>query len=111
MDPDAQKGRVARVALARICSYGFALTTLEDVTAAAGLDDAAGRALFRDKEGLLSALVSPVLSGVRDAVASAATSDLSDGKQLRTVIQRYADVLVAHRELVAVILGDPTAPS
>lgn len=111
MDPGARKGRVADVALGCFRSRGFALTSLADVARAANLDDADVGALFGDKEGLMSELVSPLLSRLGEVVAAAAVADLTQHRQLRNVIEGYLDTLVAHRLLVGIILGDPTAAS
>jgi AcrR family transcriptional regulator len=111
MDPDARKGRVADVALGRLQSSGFAQITLDDVARAADLCEADARALFRDTEGLIHELVSPLLGRLKEIATSAAAVDLHNATQLRELIGRYLDALVAHRALVGVVLRDPTAAS
>lgn len=103
--------RVFDVASARLHANGLALTTLDDVARGADVDGGDLRARFGDMEGLMRALALPLLSRLQETVASAATADLRQPRQLRTVIERYLDALVAHRLLVGVILGDPTAAS
>lgn len=111
MGPDAHKGRVADVALGRLQSSGFAQTTLDDVARAADLREADAQALFGDMEGLMNELVSPLLDRVGEIATSAAAVDLRDTTQLRGLIEGYLNALVAHRVLVGVVLGDPTATS
>jgi AcrR family transcriptional regulator len=111
MDPDARKGWVVDVALARLQATGFPLTTLADLARAANLDEADLRTLFGDEEGMMRELVSPLLERLREITASAATIDLRQGAQVREVVERYLDALVAHRPLAGVVLGDPTASS
>jgi AcrR family transcriptional regulator len=111
MDLDALTGRVADVALAGLQANGFALTALDEVARAAHVGEAELRAAFGDIEGLMRALVSPLLADLHATARSAATADLHDPRQLREVIEAYLDTLVAHRILVAVVLGDPTAAS
>jgi AcrR family transcriptional regulator len=108
MDPDARKGRVADVALDRLHTCGFALTTLNDVARAANLEEAELQAVFGDIEGLMRELVSPLLARLREIVTTASAADLRQADHLRKVIEAYIDALVAHRLLVGVILGDPT---
>jgi AcrR family transcriptional regulator len=109
MDPDARKGRVFDVAPGRLQANGFAYTTLEDIARAADLREADVRALFGDKEGLMGELVSPLLDRLRAIAAAAPPGEPRHAKQLRHLIERYLDALVAHRLLVSVVLGDPTA--
>ncbi len=108
MDPDARKGRVADVALDRLHTCGFALTTLDDVARAANIGEAEFQAVFGNIEGLMRELVSPLLARLREIVATASAADLGQTDQLRNVVDAYLDALVAHRLLVGVILGDPT---
>lgn len=109
MDPAARKGRVADVALGRLQAGGFASTTLGDVARAADLREADVRALFGDEEGLMRELVTPLLDRLRRVVTTAAGADVGDAARLRQVVERYLDALVAHRTLVAVVLGDASA--
>lgn len=111
MDPDAHMGRVAGVALGRLQTCGFALTTLGDVARAADLSEAQLRARFGDLEGLMGELVSPLMSRLRAVAALAASVDLHDSRRLRQVIEGYLDALVAHRTIAGVVLRDPTAGS
>ena len=108
MDPDARWGRVADVALDRLRTRGFALTTLDDIASAASVGESELQAVFGDVEGLMSELVSPLLASLRDVATQAAAADLRQREQLSVVIEAYLDALVAHRLLVGVILGDPT---
>src|SRR5947209_165186 len=109
MDPAARKGRVADVALGRLQAGGFASTTLGDIARAADLREADVRALFGDEEGLMRELVTPLLDRLRRVVTTAAGADLGHAADLRQVVEGYLDALVAHRTLVAVVLGDPSA--
>lgn len=111
MDPDARKGRVVDVALDRLHACGFALTTLDDVARAAELSAAELQAVFGDREGLLEELLSPLSAGLRKVATMAAATDLRQPGLLRTVIEAYLAVLVAHRQLVGVVLGDPAGTS
>jgi AcrR family transcriptional regulator len=108
MDPDSRWGRVADVALVCLRTRGMALTTLDDVARAAGVDEAELQADFGDVEGLMRELVSPLLAGLREVATQAAGADLRQPAQLRVVIEAYLDALVAQRLLVGVILDDPT---
>jgi AcrR family transcriptional regulator len=108
MDPDARKGRVADVALDRLHTHGFGLTTLDDVARAANLREAELQDVFGDIEGLMRELVSPLLARLREIVTTASAADLRQAERLRHVVEAYLDTLVAHRRLVGVILGDPT---
>jgi len=107
MDPDARRGRVVDVALGRLHACGFALTTLDDIARAADVGAAELQAVFGDSEGLVQELLSPLVAGLRQVAAAAAASDLRQPGQLRTVIEAYYDVLVDHRLLVGVVVGDP----
>ncbi len=107
MDPYAHWGRVADVALGRLCTRGFALTTLDDIARAARVGEAELRAVFGDVEGLMRELVSPLLDRLREVALQAAAADLHQREQLSVVIEAYLDALVAHRVLVGVVLGDP----
>ena len=108
MDPDARRGRVAVVALGRLHACGFALTTLDDIARAAKVGEAELQVVFGDKEGLLRELVAPLLATLQEMRATAAAADLLRPEELRSLIGKYLDALVAHRPLVGVILGDPT---
>ncbi len=56
-------------------------------------------------------LVTPLLRRLRHVVAAAATADLHRPQQVRSVIEAYLDVLVAHRNLIGAIQWDPAAAS
>ena len=107
MDPYAHWGRVADVALGRLCTRGFALTTLDDIARAARVGEAELRAVFGDVEGLMRKLVSPLLDRLGAVARQAAAADLHERQQLILVIEAYLDALVPHRVLVGVVLGDP----
>jgi AcrR family transcriptional regulator len=109
MDPDACEGRVADVALHHLRTRGFALTTLGDVARAAETDEAELRRRFGDEVGMLGALVSPLLAGLRGVVGQAAGADLRRPDELRNVLTAYIDALLAQRQVVEVVLGDRTA--
>lgn len=74
---------------------------------AAALDGMAGAA----KEGLMLELASPLLSRLAALTTSAAAADLRQAPQLRAVIDGYMDALLAHRDLVTIVLGDPAGGS
>jgi AcrR family transcriptional regulator len=109
MDPDAQMGRVAAVALPRLVASGYAATTLDEIADAAGLTVAQVRTLVGDEEGLMARLAGTMLAALGDILAEAAAVDLRDPEALRQLIENYLDTLVAHRGLLRVVLSDATA--
>lgn len=112
MDPDAHMGRVTDVALGCVRAGGTAHASLEDVAVAAGLPAADLTARFGDIEGLLAALVEPLLDQLSGVARLAATADLAREGEVRRVIAAYIQAIVAHRALAGVLLCQPPeAPS
>jgi AcrR family transcriptional regulator len=97
--------------IGRLHSRAFAWSALDDIARAAGIPEADLRGRFRDKEGLMRELVSPLISRLAALTTSAAGADLRQPRELRAVMDGYMDALLLHRAVVTVVLVDPAGAS
>jgi AcrR family transcriptional regulator len=109
MDPDARRAWVARVALDCLRHGGFGSTTFGDVARMAGLTEGDVEALFGDNEGLLRELVAPLLAGIEDAAARAATLDPRRPSGAGAVMAAYVHALLDHRPIGRIVMEDRSA--
>lgn len=101
--------RIAAAALDRIARSGYAQTTLSTIAAGAGVTEVIVQDTFGTKEALVAELTQPLLEQLEVLVRAAGSADSNDPDQVAAVLGKYLATLVAHRQLVEVLLGDPAA--
>jgi AcrR family transcriptional regulator len=97
--------RIANLALARFRVGGFAGTSIADLAGALGVSKAAIYYHYRSKDALLHHLIDPLLDAT-DACIQDHTTPAAAARTPRQLLDAYLAVLLAHREVVALIVSD-----
>lgn len=101
--------RIASGTLDRFARSGYGRTTLGDIARRVGLTEAQLQDEFATKEALVAVLTRPLLEQMDALVRMAGDVDSHDPDRITEVLGAYLGVLVDHRRLVEVLLGDPSA--
>lgn len=109
MAPQSGSGRLPAAALELFRRNGYERSTLAEIAGEAGLTERQLQEEFATKEALVAELTRPMLHGLDSLVRTAADTDSYDPDELAKILGAYLGVLVEHRELIDVLLGDPTA--
>lgn len=109
MAAEHRAGRVADAALDRFARNGYAQTTLGDIASGAELTESQLQDDFVTKEVLVAILAEPLLTRLEALVRAAGDADSRDPDEAAEILGAYLGLLVDHRQLVQVLLGDPTA--
>jgi AcrR family transcriptional regulator len=94
--------RIARLALDRFRVDGFVGTSIADLAGALGVSKAAIYYHYRSKDALLHRLVDPLL----DAIDTCIQDHTTPARTPRGLLGAYLTVLLAHRQVVALIATD-----
>jgi AcrR family transcriptional regulator len=105
MDGDTRE-TIRAVALELFSTKGFEQTSLREIAERVGLTKASLYYHYSSKQALLVAVVEPVLTGWR-AVAEEAETLEHTPVNVRQVVVRCLDVLLANRAIVGVFQRDP----
>ncbi len=97
--------RLQAAALDLFRRYGVAGTSVQMIATRLGMTKAAVYHHFRSKEEIFSSLVEPVLAHAGATFAD--IDQLSDSERPRVALDRYADLVVRHRDVVRTVLLDP----
>lgn len=105
MDGDTRE-TIRAVALELFSTKGFEQTSLREIAERVGLTKASLYYHYSSKQALLVAVVEPVLTGWR-AIAEEAETLEHKPVNVRQVVVRCLDVLLANRAIVGVFQRDP----
>jgi AcrR family transcriptional regulator len=94
--------RIAQLALARFRVGGFVDTSIADLAGALGVSKAAIYYHYRSKDALLHRLVDPLL----DAIDACIGGHNQPPRTARQLLGAYLAVLLAHRDVVPLIVTD-----
>lgn len=94
-------------ALKLFARYGYRKTTVEDVAGAMGMTKSNLYFYFKNKRDLYEKTVADALTGWRDSVASAVSSQEDVVEKFRTMAHRSFEYLAHHPELRTVLENDP----
>ncbi len=100
--------RIQEVALTMFATQGYALTSLHEIATALDVTKAALYFYFPAKAQLLTSLVDPLLDEVETLLDVYTGGPLSAPTQ-REIVSALADLLLAHRSVVAWLARDLTA--
>jgi AcrR family transcriptional regulator len=102
------RARIQEVALALFATRGYALTSLQEIAAALDVTKAALYFYFPAKALLLHSLADPLLDEVHALLDTNTDSPLAAPAR-RSLVGALADLLLAHRPVVAWLTRDLTA--
>ena len=97
--------RIAQLALARFRVSGFVGTSIADLAGALGVSKAAIYFHYRSKDALLHRLIDTLLDAI-DACIQDHTTPAASARTARPLLSAYLAVLLAHREVVPLIVSD-----
>jgi AcrR family transcriptional regulator len=100
------RARILAVALELVSERGFAGTSIRDLAERLGLTVAAIYYYFSSKDDLLDALVEPLIAGLTDLSAKAASGELGQIDLLRELLTVLSG---EGAKAVGVLHGDPSA--
>ena len=95
----SRRGEMLQASLVAFAERGFDGTSIADLAAITGLSKAAFSYHFAGKDEILVELAVPLIEDLEDVVAAQVTVQGTD--ELRSLLERYFDVLLRHREVVA----------
>lgn len=108
MSPE-RGARIGVAAMNQFARSGYAKTTLGDIARRVGLTEAQVQDEIVTKEALVAELTRPLLERLDALVRTASDADSHDADEVAEIMGAYLGVLVEYRQLVEVLLGDPTA--
>jgi AcrR family transcriptional regulator len=97
--------RIARLALDRFRVDGFIGTSIADLAGALGVSKAAIYYHYRSKDALLHRLIDPLLDAI-DACIQDHPTPAATARTARQLLGAYLAVLLAHREVVPLVVTD-----
>lgn len=109
MPDEGAARRIGGAALDRFARSGYAQTSLSDVARCAGVDQAVAQEEFASMDALVAELTRPLIEQLDALVVAADSADTNDAEEVAEILGQYLGTLVEHRQLVKVLLGDPTA--
>jgi AcrR family transcriptional regulator len=105
--PKGETGRRLRdAALALFYDRGYDAASVSDIVAVAGVTPPTLYHHFGSKEGLLRAVVDPLLEDLDDLTTRASTL-VSGAESRRGILQEYLEVLLRWRTVVCFVVDDP----
>nr|WP_246210973.1 TetR/AcrR family transcriptional regulator [Phytoactinopolyspora alkaliphila] len=103
--------RIREVALELFTRQGYEKTSLREIAAALGITKAAVYYHYRSKVDILDDLLRPVADEEEKILADSRAAGLAGPAARMRVVERYIDLLLCHRELVAYVMNDITGAS
>jgi AcrR family transcriptional regulator len=103
---DDSRARVLRAALELFAEKGFAATSTRELSERLGFTKAALYYYFKTKDDLLAALIHPVLEQMTALITQ--TPVRASVAARREVLAAYADLTIAHVDLLRVLIQDPS---
>src|ERR1700742_99799 len=103
---DDTRARVLKVALELFAEQGFAATSTRELSERLGFTKAALYYYFKTKDDLLAALIQPVLEQLTTLITQ--TPVRASAAARRGVLTAYADLAIAHVDLLRVLTQDPS---
>ncbi|MGN6472846.1 MAG: TetR family transcriptional regulator [Mycobacteriales bacterium] len=100
-----KREQILRSALELFARQGYAATSLRQIAEQQGLTKAALYYHFPAKEQLLLDLTRPLLDGLSDLVTEHRALDEADPESL---LSSYLDLLIAHLDVIGVLVNDPS---
>jgi AcrR family transcriptional regulator len=104
-DHSPARQRIVDVARELFCSRGYERTPLRAISDSLGVTKAALYYHFRAKDDLLVAIVGPVLDRI-DAMVDRPAAGLDERAQRREFLIAYVEELVAHADVIALLVRD-----
>ena len=105
---ESTRRRILDVALELFARQGFAATSTREISERLGFTKAALYYHFHTKDDLLSALVAPVVGELTGVLREHRGESVDDGVR-RAVLADYLAVIIDHRQLLGVLVQDPSA--
>jgi AcrR family transcriptional regulator len=103
---DDSRARVLQAALELFAEQGFAATSTRELSERLGFTKAALYYYFKTKDDLLAALIQPVLEQLTTLITQ--TPVRASAAARREVLTAYADLAIAHVDLLRVLTQDPS---
>ncbi len=103
---DDTRQRLLDVALRLFCQQGYDATTVADIVGAAGVTPPPLYYHFGSKDGLLRAVVHPLVDALDDVVDRFSGAP-SGTESRRRLLREYLEVLVRWRSVVCFLVDDP----
>jgi AcrR family transcriptional regulator len=109
MAPEERRTLVLETAANLFATKGFASTTIEDITDALGVSKAVFYYYWNNKREVLREIHRRAIEALDRRLEAVLASPLGPAERLAALVKHHIDVIVRHRSLVLVLLGEATA--
>jgi AcrR family transcriptional regulator len=107
--PEDRRTLVLETAARLFATKGFASTTIEDITEALGVSKAVFYYYWNNKREVLREIHRRAVEVLNQRLEAVASSSLSPAERVAALVKNHIDVIIRHRALVLVLLGEATA--
>jgi AcrR family transcriptional regulator len=109
MTPEERRTFVLETAARLFATKGFASTTIEDITDELGVSKAVFYYYWNNKREVLREIHRRAIEALNRRLEAVLASPLSPAERIAALVKNHIDVIVRHRSLVLVLLGEATA--